>query len=561
MSQNPTREAWKGSEVAGSGTHHTKAASPLYDARFDEVLKFHEPGLAPVRRGGDAWHIRPDGTAAYPQRHRRTFGFYEGLAAVSGIDGWFHINPDGAAAYSARFSWCGNFQGGRCAVRDVTGRYFHILPSGAALGSKRWRYAGDYRDGVAVVMDEHGRSTHIDAAGELLHGRCFSDLDVYHKGFARARDGGGWTHIDVEGNPVYTRRFAQVEPFYNGQSRVECFDGSLETIDETGGTLVQLRPALRSAFAELSGDMVGFWRTQTLGAAVQLGIFDSLPATSEALAATQGIHEERTARLLRALGELGVVSKNADGWELTAKGAYLRSDHPLTLADAAREYADQFSQLWTTLPTAMGNPSAWQPPGIFHDVASDPARCASHHRMLRSYARHDYPAVVQALQLAGSGVLIDAGGGSGFLAAAVKQAYPAWQVTLLDYPAVTALFDHNASPDVEPVGADLFDQWPLKADAIVVARVLHDWDDDAARKILSRAREALRPSGRLFIVEMVLDEGRYGGGMCDLHLLMVTGGKERTQVDFAALLESAGFELVESRSLAALPSILVAVPR
>lgn len=552
---------WGSYRVHPDLTHHLLDGEPAYVARFDEVLKFHAPGLAPVRRGGEAWHIRPDGTAAYPQRHLRTFGFYEGLAAVMGVDGRFHIHTDGAPAYSARYSWCGNFQGGRCTVRDDGGHYLHILPSGAPLGSQRWRYAGDYRDGVAVVMGDHGRSTHIDAAGELLHSRWFTDLDVYHKGFARARDGAGWMHVNFEGTPVYTRRFAQVEPFYNGQSRVEGFDGSLEVIDESGARIVQLRPPLRSAFAELSGDMVGFWRTETLGAAVELGVLDRLPATSGSVAAERGLHQERTERLFRALGEIGVVVRNGYVWELTAKGAYLRSDHPLTLADAAREYADQFSQLWKALPTAIKNPAAWNPPGIFGDVAADAERCATHHRMLRSYARHDYPAVVEAIPLSDAGVLIDAGGGSGHLSAALKLAHPAWRVILMDLSSVTSLFDSRASPNVELVGADLFRHWPVKADAVVLARVLHDWNDDDARRILSRAREAIQPNGRLFIIEMVLDAQQYGGGLCDLHLLMVTGGKERTRAEFAALLESAGFELLEERPLPALPSIMVAVPR
>ena len=80
----------------------------------------------------------------------------------------------------------------------------------------------------------------------VIHGRWFVDLDVFHKGLARARDADGWTHIDRCGEPAYARRFAQVEPFYNGQAGVERDDGGLEVIDSTGAVLVELRPA-RSA--------------------------------------------------------------------------------------------------------------------------------------------------------------------------------------------------------------------------------------------------------------------------------------------------------------------------
>ena len=87
--------SWQDSYLACSGTHHLIDGEPLYADRYDEVLKFHAPGLAPVRRGGSAWHIRPDGAPAYDRRFRRTFGFYEGMAAVEGEGGWHHIHPDG----------------------------------------------------------------------------------------------------------------------------------------------------------------------------------------------------------------------------------------------------------------------------------------------------------------------------------------------------------------------------------------------------------------------------------------------------------------------------------
>jgi len=243
---------WSQTEVAPDDTHHRLDGQPLYTARFDEVLKFHAPGLAPVRVGGSAYHIDMRGEPAYSQRFLRTFGFYEGRATVQAADGWHPITPDGEALTPGRYAWCGNFQGGRCPVRDQAGYYHHLTPAGAAAYPQRWRYAGDFRDGIAVVQGEDGRATHIDPAGNPLHPHWFLDLDVFHKGFARARDERGWLHIDRQGKALYSRRFAAVEPFYNGQARVENFDGSLEVIDETGTTQVVLRAALRREFEALS---------------------------------------------------------------------------------------------------------------------------------------------------------------------------------------------------------------------------------------------------------------------------------------------------------------------
>src|ERR1700749_4345656 len=130
---------WDALTPAPDGPHHLRCHVPAYDARFDEVLPFHAPGLAPVRRDGQAWHIDDRGEAAYARRFTRVFGFYEGLSAVLGPDRWHHITPDGADLYSARHAWCGNFQGGRCTVRDLDQRYLHVDRKGQPIYDARWR--------------------------------------------------------------------------------------------------------------------------------------------------------------------------------------------------------------------------------------------------------------------------------------------------------------------------------------------------------------------------------------------------------------------------------------
>ena len=234
---------WQRLPVAPERTHHLDDDAPAYTERFDGVLPFHAPGFAPVYRGGEAWHIDGTGQPVYAHRFLQTFGFYEGRSAVVAPAGWLHILPDGSALYSERYAWCGNYQKGRVAVRRLDGAYLHLDLKGEPAYSETWRYAGDYREGAAVVQGEDGLSTHVDLNGHLLHRRWFDDLDVYHKGFARARMPEGWTHVDRAGMPLYERRFVMAEPFYNGQARVELFGGALEVIDELGRTVHRLRGA------------------------------------------------------------------------------------------------------------------------------------------------------------------------------------------------------------------------------------------------------------------------------------------------------------------------------
>lgn len=553
---------WERLRIAPDRSHHVaEDGAPAYSERFDDVLAFHAAGLAAVARDGASWHIRPDGSPAYARRFQRTFGFYEGLAAVSTASGWHHIGADGEDAYADRHSWCGNFQEGLCPVRDSAGCYSHIRTDGAAAYPERWRYAGDYRGGHAVVQGANGLSTHIDAAGRLLHDRWLLDLDVFHKGFARARDGDGWLHIDRSGKPAYGRRFAAVEPFYNGQARVECLDGTREVIDESGACVLQIRPPERSDFAALSADMVGFWRTKAIATAVRLGVIEALPGKSADVANLCGLRVDGALRLLRGLGELKIVQTDGEIWSLTPRGQFLHGAHPLTLADAALEYAGSLSLKWDDLPSALSAESEWLARDIFREVAHDGERCEPHHRMMQSYARHDYVSIPAALDLRGDERIIDAGGGTGALAEFVCDAFSGVSVIILDRPEVVEIASGAAvrNDRIRWQPQDIFAPWRLTADVVILARVLHDWNDAGALRILSQARAALREGGRLIIVEMVASEHNFAGALCDLHLLAATGGQERSESEFADLLRQTKFRVTAVRNVTRLTSVLVGV--
>ena len=415
-----SQERWREYAPSPEATHHLFRGRPAYEQRFDEVQKFHAPGLAPVADGSGAFHIAPDGSPAYASRHVRTFGFYEGLAAIHSRAGWFHILEDGSPLYSETYSWCGNFQEGRCPVRSAKGGYMHIDPEGVPAYRERYRYAGDFRDGNAVVQRADGGHTHIGTRGNVVHGVWFDDLDVFHKGRARARDAAGWHHIDPDGTSLYERRFRGVEPFYNGQARVEEFDGSLLIVDESGETVLTLRPPRQSSLEALSADMVGLWRTQTIRAAVDLGVFELLPAGPEAVEVGAGLAPSMGARLLRGLLELGLVRRYGEGlYHPTDRGAHLIRSHPLSLADAAlmwgREHYAAWDGITASLQTGKSSFEKTYGRNVFDWLGDHRSDLDSYHAAFSSYARHDYRSLPERIDFAVHETVLDAGGGRGEL--------------------------------------------------------------------------------------------------------------------------------------------------
>jgi hypothetical protein len=232
---------WKDIKVASDNTHFLFDGKQIFGRQFLEVLKFHSPGLAPVKDESGSFHIDSLGNQLYSDRFTRTFGFYCNRAAVVKDNNWFHLTDKGDRAYSISFSWTGNFQENLCTVRDGNNKYFHIDLNGNRIYRGNFIYCGDYKDGFACVKQANGLYRHINTYGQFLNDKEFSDLGIFHKNFATAKDKNGWYHIDKRGNEIYRQRFLGIEPFYNGFALVTQFDNNQIIIDENGTTKLTIQ--------------------------------------------------------------------------------------------------------------------------------------------------------------------------------------------------------------------------------------------------------------------------------------------------------------------------------
>ena len=231
---------WQDITVSADNSHFHFNGKPIFNRQFIEVLKFHSPGLAPVKDESGSYHIDSLGKQLYIDRFTRTFGFYCNRATVVQADNWFHLTEKGSRAYSQTFNWTGNYQENICSVRNSDNKYFHIDLDGNRIYNESFIYCGDFKDGYACVKTTNGLYRHIENKGNFLNYKTFLDLGVFHKNFATAMDKGGWHHIDKDGNEIYRHRFLAIEPFYNGFALVTQFDKNKIIIDEQGQKIISV---------------------------------------------------------------------------------------------------------------------------------------------------------------------------------------------------------------------------------------------------------------------------------------------------------------------------------
>jgi hypothetical protein len=161
----------------------------------------------------------------------------------------------------------------------------------------------------------------------------------------------------------------------------------------------------------------------------------------------------------------------------------------------------------------------------------------------------------------------DIGGGTGTLIAEVLRHNPWLRGTLVDLPETAArardyLAGLGLDGRCETVGQSFFEPLPVGADAYLLNRVIHDWDDAAASAVLRRCREAANRTGRVLVVEShgTADGDPAAFAEMNLRMLVLTGGRERTIDDYTALAAGAGLRVTAVHDITERHVIIECVP-
>ncbi len=305
--------------------------------------------------------------------------------------------------------------------------------------------------------------------------------------------------------------------------------------------------------------ILGRFVSQSLSAAAELGLADLMkdgPMSVRELAARVGAHEDALFRLLRVLASVGVFEQVGDEkqFQLTPVGALLRTDVPGSSRDFAYALGlPRNSRAWEQLVYSVrtGKAAFDHVFGVdmWRYLADNPKELEDFNRGMTNVASTLHATTIEAYDFSGIETLVDVGGGHGRLLCTILQKYPTMRGVLFDQPHVVAGAKANVeamgvASRCEIVGGSFFTSVPAGSDAILMSYILHDWNHDDGVAILKNCREAIRPGGRLIVVDSVLKPGNEPdlGKPMDLHMLVMFGGRERTGKEFEELFKDSGFQ-------------------
>lgn len=306
----------------------------------------------------------------------------------------------------------------------------------------------------------------------------------------------------------------------------------------------------------------GRWRSQILYTGVKLGIFDALskgPKKATAIAHELGLDPNHTYRLMRALGALELLVEDREQtFSLTEAGERLRSDHPHTLRGVTLlEEGPEHYAIWKHLPDMIrdGKQNAFVREFdrmAFDHANHDPDYAGVFDGAMSSYSGNQASWVLEALQsydFSKISHMCDVGGGQGFMVCQILQKYPHLKGTVLERPEVISDPDRlwaqrmGMSDRCEYKAGNMFEAVP-SADAYMMKLILHDWNDDECVQILQNQYRAANAGGRVFLVEHVIPDPNtpHFSKLFDIHMMCWGTGRERTEEEYAALLQKAGWE-------------------
>lgn len=306
----------------------------------------------------------------------------------------------------------------------------------------------------------------------------------------------------------------------------------------------------------------GYRVTQALYVVTKLGIPNSLsggPKDAISLATEVNVQPDHLYRVLRALASIGVLTMDQhDRFGLTETGRLLSSHLKGSMGLASIFAGEQSYHAWGDLLHCVrtGETAFDHTYGMSHFeyLARHPDASATFNQLM-AWSLGIAGEPLGGYDLGRHKLLVDVGGGKGALVASALRSHPGLRAILFDQTSAVVeapafLQASGVADRCEVLTGSAFDAVPPGGDVYVMSRVLHDWPDEKALLLLANCRKVMDEGGVLLLVEGVLPEGLASPSRLwlDLVMMVMAGGRERTMVEWQALLGKAGFSITAVRT-------------
>lgn len=301
---------------------------------------------------------------------------------------------------------------------------------------------------------------------------------------------------------------------------------------------------------------------QTLCAAAKLGIADLLADGERAsvnLASALHVDDDALYRTLRFLAGQGVFQETRPGMFVNSPlSEFMRTDvpgsvRPVLIFRGSHYFFSPFTEFLHSVQTGV---PAWRKTSgqeAFEYFRSNPEEGRIFDDAMTAISALWAPAIAAAYDFGAWGTLTDVGGGSGALLAEILGAHPGLRGVLADEAPVLERARQRGllsgvADRVRFEPSNFFEAVPPGSRAYLMKNVIHDWNDDDARRILLNCRRAMPEDGAVLLVEYCVGEANAPslGKMVDVVMLSLTGGRERTVEQHRELLASAGLRLTRT---------------
>jgi len=291
--------------------------------------------------------------------------------------------------------------------------------------------------------------------------------------------------------------------------------------------------------------------------ATKLGLADQLSQgakSCEELATEMGVHTNSLLHILGLLAQVGIVAVDKNGnYKLTSFGSDLRSDSPTSLRANTLALGEISFPAWGNLLYSIKTGRAafdktFQM-SVYEYLNQNAEANTNFNRWMEEIAREWTIPVLDGCDFSRVNTFVDVGGNIGTLTIPILKKYPNLQAILFDQPHVVSeaekvLKAADVAERCQVIGGSFFESVPVGGDLYILSRVLLNWDNDHALKILKNCRAVMTNSAKLLIIDSVLPKEKVNTLLLlsSLSLLVYGGRLMRTEDEYYELLDKAGFQ-------------------